>query len=458
MRGCKKACIPVFIKGMTLPNEFCARMRALLGEEYEAFLRSYEGEIYSGIRINTLKCGNDIAEELGAAEKVDWCPDGYYINKKALSGAHPYHAAGMFYFQEPSAMCAAQAVPVAENPKILDLCAAPGGKTTQLAARMKNRGLLISNEIVPRRAAILAENVERMGITNTIVTNESPSRLSARFPAFFDAVMVDAPCSGEGMFRKEPQAVQEWSVAHTVSCAARQKNILDEAYKMVKPGGYIVYSTCTFSYDENEAVVKYMADTYGMDICSVPSLSMLAAGLGGFERCRRVFPHRHKGEGHFAALLRKTDDDTEQKTTKTAGYGKAVSDAVERWREFEGSALNIKCEGSFVMFGENLYLMPAQIDINKLKIMRCGLQLGALRNNRFIPAHALSHAFAASAYKNIVELDVNSAELDRYMRGDVIPGGISGWCVVSVRGCGIGWGKASGGMIKNHYPKGLRKR
>lgn len=447
---------------MNLPKDFCERMQELLGSGYDAFIRSYDTEINKGIRINSLKCADTaaLAQELGAEGRVLWCPDGYYIDKDRISGSHPYHAAGLVYFQEPSAMCAAEAVPL--GGRVLDLCAAPGGKTTRIAERMGNSGLLVSNEIIQKRAAVLSENVERMGLKNTIVTNESPARLAEKFPCFFDSIIVDAPCSGEGMFRKEPQAVQAWSVEHTLSCAVRQKNILDDAYRMLRPGGYIMYSTCTFSIDENERVVMYMAEKYGMEICDMPELSMLAPGIGdhpGIEKCRRIFPQLHKGEGHFAALLKKPGDAAAEPAAAIADGGRKkrntpLDGAVSLWREFEAETLNIKCDGAFVLFGDNLYLMPEPLDIDKLRIVRCGLHLGTVKKNRFVPAHALSHALALPAYSSIVSL--GEEEVKKYLRGEVVPGDAKGWCVVSINGFGIGWGKTSGGMVKNHYPKGLR--
>lgn len=446
---------------MNLPKDFCERMRELLGNGYNDFISSYDTEINKGIRISSLKCADTaaLARELGAEERVLWCPDGYYIDKDRISGSHPYHAAGVVYFQEPSAMSAAEAMPL--GTRVLDLCAAPGGKTTRIAERMGNKGLLVSNEIIQKRAAVLSENVERMGLANTIVTNESPARLAEKFPDFFDSIMVDAPCSGEGMFRKEPQAAQAWSVEHTLSCAVRQKNILDDAYRMLKPGGYIMYSTCTFSADENEKVVEYMAEKYGMEICDMPELSMLSPGIGdhpGIENCRRVFPHLHRGEGHFAALLKKTDNQTEEHKARpkkmSVKKNTPLDSALLLWREFEAETLNIKCDGAFVLFGDNLYLMPEEINIDKLRIVRCGLHLGTVKKNRFVPAHALSHAFDISAYKNSIQLSEEEAK--KYMCGEVIPGDTKGWCVTYVNGFGIGWGKASGGMVKNHYPKGLR--
>lgn len=449
---------------MIFPKEFAGRMQSLLGDEYPDFVRSFEAaESSRGIRINTEKCKDPaaLAAELCVHEKVEWCGSGFYA-PDGLSGSHPYHAAGLIYFQEPSAMCAAEALPVEGDMRILDLCAAPGGKTTQLAARMNGRGLLIANEIIAKRAAILSENVERMGLKNTIVTNESPSRLADRFEGFFDGIVVDAPCSGEGMFRKEPQAAEAWSVEHTLSCAARQKNILDDAYRMLRPGGYMVYSTCTFSYDENEEVVMYMADRYGMEICDIPALSMLSPGIGdypGIEKCRRIFPHKQRGEGHFAALLKKpetAEQPDRRKAKRTEKKDSALEAAIKLWRGFEKDALNITLEGSFVLFGDNLYLMPANIDINKLRVPRCGLQLGTVKKGRIEPAHALSHAFCADAYKSVISFEPDDSELLKYMHGEVISADKKGWCVIAVRDWGIGWGKASGGTVKNHYPKSLR--
>jgi NOL1/NOP2/sun family putative RNA methylase len=453
------------VTDMNLPREFCERMKLLLKEEYEDFLRSYDTKTYQGIRINTLKC-NDIsktAAQIGIFDKVPWCESGFYADKSYLSGNHPFHAAGVFYFQEPSAMCAAAGLPLCENPHILDLCAAPGGKTTQIAERMKNKGLLVSNEIVQKRAAILAENTERMGLTNTIVTNESPSKLADRFPSFFDGIIVDAPCSGEGMFRKEPQAADEWSVAHTISCAQRQKNILDDAYKMLKRGGYIMYSTCTFSYDENESVVEYMAEKYGMEICEIPSLNMIGGGIGeypGIQNCRRIFPHRIKGEGHFTALLRKTEDTA---APPPAGRGKkqrkgdtSLSDAVKLYRSFEKDTLSVQLDGEFVLFGDNLYLLPEAVDTDKLKIVRCGLHLGAAKKNRFEPSHALSHALKIENYRQVESFSATSEQAEKYMHGEVIKSDTQGWCIAAADRYALGWGKASGGIMKNHYPKALR--
>lgn len=444
---------------MNLPIDFCERMRELVGGEYDDFIKSYDTQINRGVRINKLKC-DTLPELFSDSEKVLWCPDGYYVKDGKVSGNHPYHAAGVIYFQEPSAMCVAEGLPLCDDAKILDLCAAPGGKTTHIGARMKNKGLLVANEIISKRASILSENVERMGLTNTIVTNENPSHLAEKFQGFFDGIIVDAPCSGEGMFRKEPQAVDEWSVNHTLSCAVRQKNILDDAYKMLKCGGYIMYSTCTFSYDENEAVVKHMMEKYNMELCPIPGLDMLSQGIGdGMENCRRVFPHKNKGEGHFTALLRRTEENetaTEFVKKQNKRKDTTLETAVRLYYEFEKSALKVHLDGEFVLFGDNLYVLPQYVDIDKLKVLRCGLHLGEVKRNRFEPSHALSHAFDEDVYINKVETLQNSEDIKKYMHGETLSSDVSGWCVIKTEKYIVGWGKGSNGIVKNHYPKHLR--
>ncbi len=455
---------------MKLPKDFTDRTKAMLGDEYDEFLNAFENSpIYSGIRLNTLRqgCADAIKAEFGELEKVAWCENGFYADKSLISGNHPYHMAGLFYFQEPSAMCAAEGLPINEGDFVLDLCAAPGGKSTQAGARLNNTGLLVSNEIVKSRADILSENIERMGLTNAIVTNESPDALAKKYPSFFDKIIVDAPCSGEGMFRKEPQAVTEWSVEHTVSCRARQKNILDSAIKMLKPGGMLVYSTCTFAPEENEKIAAYLMDM-GMEICEMPALAMLCEGRSEWSESdydmsltRRIFPHKQKGEGHFVALFKKpfTDEAPTEKKKKKGTKRidtSALDAAIRLYRDFEKDVLNITLNGTFVLFGENLYLKPVDIDIDGIRVVRCGLQLGVIKKNRFEPSHALALALKCDEVRN-VNLTLDDEALYRYLHGEVIPCNRNGWCVVCVGGYTLGWGKASGGMLKNHYPKGLRR-
>lgn len=442
---------------MELPKIFIKRMEEILGDETDAFLKSLDkAPIYKGMRINTLKDGarEAVLEEVSDAELIPWCSDGYYTDKSEIDGNHPYHKAGLLYFQEPSAMAVCEALDICEGDYVLDLCAAPGGKTTQAAAKLKGKGILVANEIVRKRAEILAENVERMGIKNTIVTNESPDRLADMYPEFFDKIIVDAPCSGEGMFRKEPQAVTEWSEEHTISCGERQKNILNSAYKMLRPGGKLVYSTCTFSPDENERLAEYGVLELGLELLEIPKLSMLSSGIKkvcnikNIEYTKRIFPHLHKGEGHFIALFKKQGDVREREVKKA----KAKDNTY--FSEFQDSALNTKLSGNIIEFGENLYLIPDGINIDKVKVLRAGLFLGVLKKNRFEPSFALLSALKKSDFKNVIDCDYDT--IHRYLMGDVLESDLKGWCALLYNGFPVGWGKASSGIVKNHYPKHLR--
>lgn len=457
---------------MNLPYEFEQRMRGMLGEEYELFYESLEDTpVYRGIRVNPRKkdAFQYICKIIKEMENTPWCKEGFYCNKSEISGNHPYHRAGLFYFQEPSAMSAVEGLPISPDDKILDLCAAPGGKSTQAAAKLSGKGFLVSNEIIGKRAAVLSENIERMGLPNVIVTNESPLNLEKKYPHFFDKIIVDAPCSGEGMFRKEPQAVDEWSVAHTLSCAARQKNIVDSAMKMLAPGGYLIYSTCTFAPVENEGVAEYLLDTYpNLELADMKALSMLCGGCGayiGSERdysfTKRIFPHRQKGEGHFAALFHDTGKlaTIQRKREKNKRILKEdISAMIQIYEAFERENLRVSLAGAgvFAAFGERLYLKPPGIDIDTIRVIRCGLELGTCKKGRFEPSHALCLALSGEDFKHCLNFSADAPELLRFLKGDVLPCKEKGWTAVMVDGFPVGWGKASGGVLKNHYPKRLR--
>ena len=447
---------------MKLPEKFELRMQNMLKDEYDDFVKSLDSApIFTGIRINTSKSGADraVISEFGELQKVAWCENGYYADKSVISGNHPYHLAGLFYFQEPSAMSTVSALTIDADDYVLDLCAAPGGKATHAGALLGKNGLLVANEIIKNRAAILSDNVERFGLSNTIVTNETPQRLAEKYPHFFDKIIVDAPCSGEGMFRKEPQAVDEWSEEHTLSCGVRQKHILDCAMKMLKGGGYIVYSTCTFAPAENEQVCAYMLENYNVEIIKPQNLDMLSNGKTEWSdsdydmtNTRRIFPHTHNGEGHFVALFKSLDNEDReiQKNSKTKNDGEKL------YREFEKDFLNVNLDGEFLLFGENLYLKPKGIDIDKIKTVRAGLHLGICRKNRFEPSHALCLALNKEDFKNSIDFPCDSDILKKYLMGETIDCDKKGWCAVTVDGFPIGWGKASNGVLKNHFPKYLR--
>ncbi|MFC0211117.1 RsmB/NOP family class I SAM-dependent RNA methyltransferase [Paenibacillus chartarius] len=459
-----------------LPEAYMERIKRQLGGEADEFLRSYGEPRTHGLRLNPLKLGieNPTAStirEMFGLTPVPWCPTGYYIDEEARPGKHPYHQAGLYYMQEPSAMAPAELLAPVPGEFVLDLAAAPGGKTTQLLGKLQGEGLLVSNEIHPARAKILSENVERIGAANAIVVSASPDELAERFPQAFDAIMLDAPCSGEGMFRKDPDATLEWSPAHVDMCAARQEDIAMAAIRMLKPGGRLVYSTCTFNEEENERLVARL-------LALEPALEL--------ERTERLWPHRVRGEGHFAALLRLRGSSAgpeagpgeariapaSGKRARRGGTGPAgaprLREAAERWDAFRSEALPGFATGAGepLLFGEQLYWLPhapggalRSEHLAGLKVLRPGLHLGALRAGRFEPAHALALALPRGAAARECRLPAESPEAAAYLRGEALaqPELAAGWTVVTVDGYPLGWGKVSGGQLKNHYPKGLRR-
>lgn len=423
-----------------LPDKFCERMKNDLQNEYDSFIESYENSPYIGLRVNTLKIDSQEFTEIVdfCGDSVEWCESGFYYDGK--KGNHPASASGLFYSQEPSAMIAAELMPLKKGDKVLDLCAAPGGKSTQLAAKMGGSGLLVSNEVIPSRAKILCENIERMGITNCVVTNMYPEKMEKLFDEFFDKIMVDAPCSGEGMFRKDDVAIQEWSIEHTEACAVRQLSILESAYKMLKPGGFLVYSTCTFAKVENEDVCSEFVKQH-------PDMEI--------KEMHRLMPHKIKGEGHFSALIHKDGSGSNKKYSVPT---EAKKDAVESYRQFEKENLDIKLEGKFVSFGENLYLLPeTMISLDKIKCIRPGLFLGEVKKGRFEPSHHLCMSLKKEDFKRTIAL--SEEEIQTYFTGGTINrDGKKGFGAMLYNNkFPIGWYKLSSGIAKNHYPKHLRR-
>lgn len=449
---------------MTLPQEFKERMERLLEQEAQAFFEGLEGEPAQALRVNTLKISTEEFLRIApfSLQPVPWEKNGFYYEKEDRPGRHPYHEAGLYYIQEPSAMAVGALADAVPGERVLDLCAAPGGKTTHLASSLKGQGLLVSNEIHPARARSLSSNVERMGIRNCVVTNESPHSLAKHFPGFFDRIVVDAPCSGEGMFRKEEQAVLEWSPENVSMCAGRQQEILSAAAGMLRPGGVLIYSTCTFSPEENEGSVHTFLKAH-------PDFAVKkTAGYEGFSPGRpqwahacpetadtfRLMPHLLKGEGHFVAVLQKKGE-----AKKREGGWKLSSvdrSVLKLYRDFEKETLCCELPGIPLLFGEQLYLLPEAFPIKGLKILRPGLHLGTMKKNRLEPAHSLALALRAGEALRCHSLSVQEAEA--YVRGEVLEGqGEKGWQLMLVDGYSTGWGKEAGGMVKNHYPKGLRK-
>lgn len=448
-----------------LPAAYTAAMKELLGQEADAFLQSYTMPRTQGLRFNTLKsaAGSAPAEQaisLFGLTPVPWCPTGYYYEDPARPGRHPYHTAGLYYIQEPSAMSAAELLAPRPGETVLDLAAAPGGKTTHLASLMQGQGLLVSNEIHPERAKILAENVERLGISHALVTSATPGELSQRFPEVFDRIMLDAPCSGEGMFRKDPAAVREWSPAHVEMCAARQWDILQDAYLMLKPGGTMAYSTCTFNRQENEETIARFTAAY-------PDMEWVTQ--------KRLWPQSEKGEGHFVALLHKSaageSGNSRRKPSSARGKNgprlpSSVRDAYQQFLGWAAAELpGYTGQGIPLLFGESLYLLPESFQerlhtglLEGLKVPRAGLHLAHLKKNRIEPAHALAMALKPGQAARSFDLAADSPDIQAWLRGESlpVPAELHGWTLVTVEGLPVGWGKASSGQLKNHLPKGLR--
>ena len=364
-----------------LPQEFLLRMERMLGEEYPSFLASYEKERSYGLRLNTLKCADVSAIKEYNLRSVEWCKDGYYYVADERPGKSVLHEGGAFYIQEPSAMSVVESMDIREGDAVLDLCAAPGGKSSQIACKLDGTGILISNEIIPSRAKILSQNIERMGVRNCVVLNESPDRLSSRFEGMFDRILVDAPCSGEGMFRKNPLAVGEWSEQNVEACKKRQLSILVEAAKMIKSDGIIAYSTCTFSMQENEEVVgEFLADNPDFEVQESSFKFSRGYAIGDdvlnfqLAKTNRIFPHKVEGEGHFFAILKRRGQPQSRKYARQER--KADPKAVKEYRIWQEENLKVSFDAD-LSFGQILYAMPAATPrLDGLKVERAGLQLG----------------------------------------------------------------------------------
>ena len=468
-----------------LPQEFEQRMQQMLQAEYPDFIKSFENSHVQSLRRNPLKGSReDFLEKMPfELEETAWEPDGFYYKEEAQPGKHPFHEAGAYYIQEASAMAPAVYMDAKPGERVLDLCAAPGGKSTQLGAKMGGRGILVCNEIHPARAKILSENIERMGIANALVTNETPEKLAEHFPGYFDKILVDAPCSGEGMFRKHPEACREWSAENVEMCAQRQDGILDCAARMLKDGGRLVYSTCTFAPAEDEgSVLRFLARHPEFAVEDAQKWEGMTPGNAGWaqeygslgdaaeeafleahkrvpERTVRLFPHHLKGEGHYLAVLKKGGEAQGNVPARSLyGIQKGISEKdCAPWREFEAENLNIRLDGTFLKFGDQIYVAPKELPaLQGLKVLRPGLHLGTLKKGRFEPSHALALALSPADARRCAKLDLLQAK--QWIGGmTVLSDGEKGWYMAVLEGYGLGWGKLAGGILKNHYPKGLRK-
>ena len=443
-----------------LPPAFVSRMRAQLGEEADAYFAAMEMPCLRGLRLNPQKPVSDAALEAvgGVEEPVPWYPAlGRYLRNDSPAGTDPLHEAGAYYLQEPSAMAPVSVLSPRPGECVLDLCAAPGGKSTQIAAALAGEGLLVSNEPVPSRAKILSRNIERMGVPNALVVSAQPEALAARWGVLFDAVLVDAPCSGEGMFRRHPETRAEWNPASPMGCAERQRRILGCAAAMLRPGGRLVYSTCTLSPEENEETVRWFLREHP-DFSAQPfSLSGDYGTLDAPEGMLRLYPHRVRGEGHFVACLRRAGDAPAADLMRPAAERLSPPAPAVRAAYSAFAAPLRGLPAANAQLGEALLSAPDLPPLDGVRVLRAGVQLGTLKGKVFAPDHALAMCLSPACGLPVLALDRAGAL--RYQSGEALPApeNMSGWALAVYEGLVLGFGKASGGQFKNHYPKGLRR-
>ncbi len=435
-----------------LPESFKDRMKILLKGEYDSFIATFKEDKVKSIRVNTNKISVQDFIKISPfkLEKIPYTQDGFYVEDDFL-GNHPYHHAGLFYVQDPAAMMPANLIKLDSDMTVLDLCAAPGGKSIQIATELKN-GILVSNEINPNRAKILFSNIERMGLTNTIILNNDSYELARKYPNTFDVIFIDAPCSGEGMFRKDPNAIKEWSLKKIEECSKIQKELLKNADIMLKDGGYIVYSTCTYSLEEDEYQIteflkgrNYQVIEVNNEVRKYTSSGYIDENINSeLKKAVRFYPHIAKGEGQFACVLKKSGNliKTKLDFNKNSIIDKYVQD------------VDIKLNSEIY---DNKIYTKLPFDIKGMKIISSGVKLGEITNNRFIYHHNFITAYG-KYFKNKLNLSLDDSRLDKYLHGYEIEDKsvIDGYGVILVNGYPLGLFKASNGILKNHYPKGLR--
>lgn len=453
---------------MRLPEKYVERMKMLLGEEeYQAYINSFNKKNVRGLRVNTLKISTEEFEKICPypIKRIPWTSNGYYYEEHLQPAKHPYYFAGLYYIQEPSAMTPAQLLPVAPGDKVLDVCAAPGGKSTELAAKLQGQGVLVSNDISNSRAKALLKNIELMGVKNAYVVSEVPEKLVTRFAGYFDKILVDAPCSGEGMFRKEPSMVKSWEEHGVEFFANLQKGILDSVVKMLKPGGKILYSTCTFSPEEDEGSMKYLLENYPeFEVEAIddlwcefsPGRPEWADGPESLKNCIRLWPHKLEGEGHFISLLKKEGNPGMDAPLKITGKFVMPEDAKEFFSMVSMEIDLDKC----VQIKDKIFLLPDKnLDWKGYRVLRSGLYLGDLKKNRFEPSQSLAMALKISEFAQTVNFKCDDVEVTKYLKGETLDYSdvkAGGWHLICVDGFPLGWAKANKGKLKNKYHSGWR--
>jgi NOL1/NOP2/sun family putative RNA methylase len=500
-----------------LPSSFSERMMDLLGTDYNQFADSYKETPNGGVRVNTLKISVEKLQALSTLElePIPWCPTGFYTEDGARPGKHPHYHAGLYYIQEPSAMAPVELLDVQPGDRVLDLCAAPGGKSTQISAKLSGEGLLITNDLHPERTKALAKNLELYGVRNGIVLNESPDHIAAAFPLYFDKILIDAPCSGEGMFRKDEDMVKQWDSGTPAKYATMQRDILRSAAIALAPGGTLVYSTCTFATEENEEIIaEFISEHPQFSVITVGGTGSFAPGFGELSGTARLWPHKVKGEGHFMAVLQhvgpkvsaeerdqaevklsavtrntnkkgtahiKSANKPEARRGKEGKFSNKSAAGAERGRQGSGEEQALAAYGDFIkdqlgwepkgypiFFGDHLYISPLPKErLNGLKAIRPGWYVGHVRNGRFIPGHPMATALHPEESCRSVSLSSTSNEAISYLKGETllisqerlsikIGTTQKGYVLVCIDGYSAGWGKWQDGVLKNEYPAGWR--
>jgi len=447
---------------MELPQKFQENMKALLGENgFSDYLNSFAEKRVYGLRINPLKITKEhfLEKNIFSVKSIPWCDTGLYY-EEMRPAKHPYYFAGLYYLQEPSAMSPAAVLPIEVGDRVLDVCAAPGGKSTQLAGRMGQSGVLVANDISTGRMKPLAKNVQMAGIKNAVLINEPPRKLVERFRGYFDKILIDAPCSGEGMFRKETDMVKSWNEELIDFCINAQGEILSACGEMLRPGGMLVYATCTFSPLENESTIqKFLMERDDFEIVPISEEwgfqkgrpDMIEKGIPELKGCARLYPHKLQGEGHFLALLRKKEG------TEITSYAWEETDQdkrLEYFQEFAEKSLESKWEGVFKIYGDELYLLPQEVPILKgLRVLRSGWHLGTFKKSRFEPSQHFAMGLQKDEVKRVVDFPLTDDRVIRYLKGETVnvENIADDWCLVCVDGFSLGWGKMQKGRLKNKY-------
>lgn len=453
---------------MELPIKYIEKMKNLLDKDFEKYIESFNKKNYQGLRANILKISPEKLKTLLGYElkSIPWCNTGFYYNDDVRPAKSPYYNAGLFYIQEPSAMSTGSMLPIENGDRVLDLCAAPGGKSTQVAGKLNGTGVLITNDISATRCKALLKNIEINGVYNAIVTNETPKNLAKKFKGYFNKIIVDAPCSGEGMFRKDKEAIKSWETHKTEFCCSLQREILYYAKEMLDDGGIIAYSTCTFAPEENEEMInEFLLENRNFELIDFDKTGGFENGrnewiknenkISGIEKCGRLMPYKVDGEGHFLALIKKKGQSKNISINKIPNVNKKDIKDIE---SFFKENLNINMFENLEIHKTSVFSIPDGIDLSGLRVVRSGFYLGELKTKRFEPSQAFAMGLKKEDVKNTITFNINDNNLTRYLKGEsfTVDNKNDGWHLVCLEDYPIGWCKVHKGRLKNKYLAGWR--